>query len=501
MRPLRIYLANVGFRRPLYPLATPPLGIMYLAAYLRDRFETVIRLCNQKLDNPSNEEIAREAIAFQADVVGFGAITPTAQGLGELTRRVRQGLPEALILLGGPHVSAFGAVALANTAADAAIAGEGEKAMEQVLNAHFGGGSLADVPGLFRRDEHGEIVTNPGAIPLIQDLDSLPFPAYDLIDLPRYWKRQSMPPIPRRRYVSLFTSRGCPYKCNYCHDVFGKRFRQHSAERVVEEVAYFQRQYGVDDFEFVDDIFNLNPKRLMSFCDLVHQRNIKMKIAFPNGVRTDIFSEESIDALVSAGMYFSSFALESGSPRIQEVMGKRLNIPRFLQGVAWAAERGVYTNGFAMFGFPHETAEDMRMTVDVACASKLHTMSFFTVTPFPGTTLYEACKERYPERLALLRYDDLNFGAARVNFSEVPDYVLFRMQREANARFFFNPRRMYRILRDYPKPHLLPMYAPMFLSRLTKGLFSAPEPRCTSEEQPYGHLVTASEPGTARKSV
>lgn len=102
MKRLRIYLANIGFRRPLYPLATPPLGIMYLAAYLRERFNVNVKLCNQKLDNPSNRQVAQEAIEFDADVVGFGAITPTAQGLGEVSAWVRQGLPNALILLGGP---------------------------------------------------------------------------------------------------------------------------------------------------------------------------------------------------------------------------------------------------------------------------------------------------------------------------------------------------------------------------------------------------------------
>lgn len=498
MRRLRIYLANIGLRRPLYPLATPPMGIMYLAAYLRQQFDVDLKLCNQKLDNLSNEDLAREAIDFKADVVGFGAITPTAQGLGEITRMVRQGLPDALILVGGPHVSSYGPAALDGTEADAAVAGEGEVALEAIIRAHFGGGSLADVPGIYRRLEDGTTTVNPGSIPLIKDLDELPFPAYDLIDVRKYWRRQSMPPIPYRKYVTLFSSRGCPYKCNYCHDVFGKRFRQHSAERVVDEVEFFQKQYGVDDFEFVDDIFNLNPKRMFDFCDLVHKRNLKIKLAFPNGVRTDIFTEDGIDALVGAGMYFSSYALESGSPRIQQIMGKELDIPRFLQGVAWAAKRGVYTNGFSMIGFPYETAADMQMTIDVACESKLHTISFFTVTPFPGTKLYDVCRERFPERLARLNYDELTYSTAMINFSDEPDEVLFKYQRKANARFFLNPRRMYRMLRDYPKPHLLPLYAPMFFARLTKGIFQPAKPRCLPEEQAINHELR---PPLAQPSV
>lgn len=483
-RPLRIYFANMGMRQPLHPLVSPPLGVMYLAAYLRTKFDCEFRLNNQKVANTSNRDIAREAAEFGADVVGLSALTPTAQGLGETTRYLREALPNALILLGGPHVSSLGPHALDDNVADAAVPGEGEVALEHILNAHFGGGSLADIPGIYWRDKDDQIRVNPGSVPLIQDLDALPYPAYDLLDLKPYFRLQSMPPIPRRRYISLFSSRGCPYKCNYCHDVFGKKFRQHSAERVADEVEYFHNQYGVDDFEFVDDIFNLNPKRLMDFCDLIHRRNLKVKFAFPNGVRTDIFREENVEALVSAGMYFCSFALESGSPRIQQVMGKQLDIGKFLQGVKWATDRGVYANGFAMLGFPTETAADMEMTVQAACESTLHTASFFTVTPFPGTELYDVAMRTKPHELMKLKYGDMRFTEIRINFSDEPDAVLFRYQREANRRFFSNPRRMFRILRDYPKPLWLPIYLPTFFNRVTKGLFTPPPPRCFPEEQP-----------------
>ena len=488
-RPLRVFLVNVGLRLPLYPLATPPLGIMYLAAYLRERFDVEIKLLNQKVRNDSNEEIAQMAAEFEADVVGFGALTPTAWGLADMTRGVRDRLPNALIALGGPHVSSFGAQSLEGTAADVAVPGEGEVALEAVINAYLDNGDFSAVPGIFRQTKEGELVTNPGSTPTVDDIDTLPFPAYDLINIRDYFKLQSMPPIPRRQYISLFSSRGCPYKCNYCHDVFGKRFRQHSAERVVDEVEYFSKTYGITDFEFVDDIYNLNPQRVMDVAALLKQRNLKIKIAFPNGVRTDILREPGVEALVESGMYFCSFALESGSPRIQQLMGKELDIPRFLQGVKWATDRGVYANGFSMMGFPHEREADMRMTMDVLCESTLHTMSLFTVTPFPGTKLYGEAMERKPEMLDQLstRYGKMNFASIMVNFSDEPDETLYKYQRMTNRRFFGNPWRIARLLRDYPKPHLLPLYVPILADRMFKGLTasksSPPPPRCFPEEQ------------------
>ena len=108
---------------------------------------------------------------------------------------------DALIILGGPHVSASNAAALEGNAADIAVPGEGERAMEEIIHSYFGGGSLADIPGIFWRSKESEIIPNPGRPLYIKDLDSLPFPAYDLISLPLYWHHQSFAAIPRRKYI------------------------------------------------------------------------------------------------------------------------------------------------------------------------------------------------------------------------------------------------------------------------------------------------------------
>jgi anaerobic magnesium-protoporphyrin IX monomethyl ester cyclase len=471
MKKLRMFLANLGHRRLLYPMVTPPMGIMYLASYLRTKFDLDIQLANQRESNCSNEELARQAVDFAADIVGFSSLTPSGHGFAPLTRMVRAGLPKALIVLGGPHVTSFNVKALADTAANAAVADEGELAFEQVIRAYFDGGDLGNIPGLIWRDVDGQVITNPGAMPPIENLDSLPLPAYDLIDLPKYWRLQSMPPLPWRRYASLVSSRGCPYHCSWCHRIFGKEFRTHSPERIVDEIQHFQRIYGVKDFEFLDDIFNLDRSRLAAFCDLLHRRNLRIRIAFPNGIRSDILTEEEVEALADAGTYFCSFALESGSPRIQRLMGKNLNIPRFLQAVEMAVKRGVFANGFAMLGFPTETEAEMRQTIDVASNSMLHTASFFTATPYPNTHLYDHVANTHAEQLAKLTYRDTDFSQISVNLSAVPDAVLFACQRRANRQFFFNPNRLWRILRDYPQPHLLSLYVPTYLARLTKGLF------------------------------
>ena len=473
MKKLRIFLVNVGLRSRLYPLATPPLGIMYIAAYLRERFPLEIKLVNQRVEDCSHDDIIRQIIDFDADIVGLGSMTPTAHGMPVIARGVRDAKPDTFIVLGGPHVSAFGKPALEHCpAADAAVAGEGELSMEMILRALHEGGGFSHIPGLMWRDKEGEIITNSGRVPVIEDLDTIPMAAYDLIDLSKYWRTQSMPPIPRRRYVSLLSSRGCPYACMWCHNIFGRAFRAHSAARIVDEVRHYVKTYGIDDIEFVDDSFNLSKERLLDFSDLLLKTNGPIKIAFPNALRADLLEESTVDALVDAGVYFCSFALESGSPRIQEFTGKRLNIPQFLKAIELSTRKGIFANGFMMLGFPTETEEEMQETIRVATDSQLHTASFFTVTPFPGTALYEYVKENLQERLKGMDYNDMDFCTMHVNMSTVTDERLFYYQRKAARTFFFKPSRIYRILRDFPQPHLLPLYAPIFLNRAIKGIFS-----------------------------
>lgn len=469
---MRIFLANIGFRRATHPLVTPPLGIMYLAGYLRSRFEADFLLLNQKVENTSNEKLVKQAQTFGAGIIGLSVLTPYAHYLPEITKGLRMALPDSLIVLGGPHVSAYGSASLEGNFADAAVPHEGEAALEKLVQAYLNGGDMSGVAGIHWRDADNNIVTNPGQVPYIKDLDTLPFPAYDLIDLPAYWKLQSMPPLRRRRYVSLFSSRGCPYRCIYCHRIFGNRFRYHSAERIVEEIEYYKKVYEIDEIEFLDDVFNFNNKRLNDFTELIQRKGLRVKIAFPNGVRSDILNENSIDALVDSGLYFCSFALESGSSRIQKYTGKNLDIPAFLRNVDYAVSRGVFSNGFVMFGFPTETEEDMKKTIEVACSSRLHTASFFTLTPFPGTDVYDIIKKTAPGKMRNLIYDDMEYSLAKVNVSDVADETLYKYQRKANWKFFMDPLRIGRILRDYPQPHMLPLYIPEFLLRATKGLLN-----------------------------
>ena len=469
-RRIRVFLANVGVRSFNNYWVVPPMGILMLAAYLREKMPVDLMLVNQRLDNCTPEALAQQAVAFNADVVGLSALTPNAHLLNPILRGVRAGLPDAFTLVGGGHPSALGPSVLETIEADAAVLGEGELLFEQAVRARFETGDLSQVAGLVWRASDGTIHTNPGHPGFIEDLDALPMPAYDLIDLPQYWSHQTIAPMSNRKYVSLLTSRGCPYGCIFCHKIFGKRMRVHSAERVVEEIAWFQRKYGVDDFELIDDTFNCDSARIIQICDLLRARGLRIRLAIPNGIRGDLLTETEVEALSSIGLYHCMIPLESGSPRIQSLIRKHLDIPRFLDACAMVAKRRIFIHTCCILGFPTETEAEMQQTIDIACEARSHTTSFFTAIPFPGTPLYDMVREQHPEKLARLSFDDATYTTVAANLTDLPDHVLHAYQRKAVRTYFMNPNRIYRLLRAHPQPLSLLSYFPLLCYRSLRGV-------------------------------
>lgn len=471
MKQLKLFLACLGRNTVNFPGTTPPLGILQLAAYIRNKFDADVCVVDQRAENCSLAEVARRAIKFEADVVGIGVLTSYAYMLQPLTQAIRDGLPDALIVLGGPHISSFGRASLEGNVADAAVRGEGERPLEELIAAHRAQTDFSHIPGLMWRDGSGEIIVNEGHLPFIEYLDSLPFPAYDLLDMRKYWKDISFGMLPPHRYMSVFSSRGCPRQCIFCHHIFTKRFRAFSAERVVAELKYYVDTFGIGEIEFLDDAFNHDADRVMKIVELSAKENLKLKLGFPNGLQCQTLTDGLLDALSDMGLYYTSLALESGSPRIQKRIGKHLSIPKFLWSVEATKSRGIFTNGFTMLGFPTETEEDMQATIDVACQSKLDTASFFTVVPYPDTPLHNELLKTHAQKLSEVHYADTDYTGVTVNFSDVPDRTLFAFQRKGWRRFYLNPRRLGYIIRDYPDPWFLPKLLPMFLLRSTKGLF------------------------------
>jgi radical SAM superfamily enzyme YgiQ (UPF0313 family) len=282
-------------------------------------------------------------------------------------------------------------------------------------------------------------------------------PAWDLIDYRKFWKTNGMAAVGVRPYLPIFTSRGCPYHCVYCHQIFGKTFRGRSPESVAEEVALIHK-LGTKDIEVLDDAANFDPDRFDRILELLLERNLRSVLNFPNGLRADIVRAESLDLLKRVGAGYVALAVETSCGRLQKLINKNLSLEKVSRTINMLADRRMLSCGFFMLGLPTETEEEMRATIRFACQSRLHLALFFTPNPYPNTALHEMFVKAGKMRPDLNTID-FEYTAAPFNASAMSDEVYRRLYRDAFLKFHLDPARIFRIVRDGPSGWDLPVRA------------------------------------------
>jgi len=437
-------------------VASPPLGLLYLVSAIRERFGDTVDV--QVLDMKSRvldpEWLDEPLRRWRPDVVGVSALNCEAASAEHIAKLAKGIDPKTVTVIGGPYPHRRAVELLESTHFDWIFDGMAERTFPEALRRHFDGEPLGtDIPGFSYRGESGPVLAS--GTDAVRDLDELPLPAWDLVDFDRYAHQPTMMmAIKGRRYATIFTSRGCPYKCNYCHDLFGKRFIYRSADRVLAEIELLYEKYGVDEFEIVDDIFNLHKPRLKKIMEEVTRRwPGKLHFCFPNGVRADIMDESVLDALAAAGTYAMAVAIETVTPRLQTLIQKNLDVERARKVIEWADQRGIMVSGFFMIGFPTETPEEIRATIDFARESRLSTAQFFTVTPQPETPLYELARAEGVEALAAIARDEKEGASYRNTFTwyeRAYDFPLGKLRRRAYRQFYFSPSRLWRLWNRVP---------------------------------------------------
>ncbi len=461
-RPCRILFIKSPQNDPSWKQVSHPLGLMSLAAYLRTNYRYESRILDLRLDGNGRFDLESAIRDYAPDVIGISALTHESDAVPRIAGCAKRVNAKVPVLLGGPHATAYPEKAVQIPGIDYLVVGEGEIAAGRLIERLLSGGDASDVKGIVYR--RGDRVISTGRGEFIEDLNDLPMPAYDLIDIEAYGRYDRMSRTGGGTYMSLFSSRGCPYRCAYCHNIFGKAFRSRSAEKLFEEIRHLHDMYGIRDFEILDDVFNLDRKRLVDFCDLIIGSGMKVSFAFPNGLRGDILDEQQLIKLRQAGAVFIGFAVETGSPRLQELIKKNIRLDKIKRNIEIAHSLRIHPHGFFMIGFPGETLEEMKMTVDFMISSRLHTCSFFVVMPFEGTELGEI--SRHMGEIPVHDFSMSYYTREFVNLTEVPSGKVNRIRRQALLRFYLNPFRLYVLARDFPNRRALVRLCRVFLRRL-----------------------------------
>ncbi|MCK6528582.1 B12-binding domain-containing radical SAM protein [Myxococcota bacterium] len=454
----RILLVKVArFGRPLPgapPITvSPPLGILSLASLLRERRGDRPAVLDMRLSGDLRralDDLAGALRAGRPEIVGLSALSVEHECTHAAAALVRRELPGAKVVVGGPHGTAYPRRVLQDPAVDFVVRGEGEEpllALRDHLVENGGRGAPPEGLGICHRVP-GEDPVVPDSHVGVAPLDEWPIPAWDLFDFDRYARHPvRMGQVSDGlRHAAMSTTRACPYRCTYCHNIFGKDFRTRSVDRVLEELELLRGRHRVRTIEFYDDVFNLDRRRMGAMLTGMMDAGLRFNLYFPNGLRADLLRDDEVRLLKAAGTKLVSVAVESASPRIQKRIRKNLDVDRVFDVVDLAARERLFVRGFFMLGFPTETEEEARATLDWAVRSRLHLASFFTVTPYGATEMADGLG--LDEHTAPL--DAMDFQTGVNTLSAVAPERLAALQQEGWRRFYFDPDRIRRIVRDSP---------------------------------------------------
>lgn len=425
---------------PQYNRDSPDLGLGYLAAVLREDghdVELMLRPSQMRSEGAFVEWLRRRRF----DLYGIKVFSCQARATQRTIALIREADPHATIVLGGAHPSAdphhlFHLF----PEADYGLSGEGEVGLRELTRVLTGGTNrkerLSGVPGLVWRDSDATRVNPPR---YVEVLDTLPFPAWDLMP------PVSFPHLPFNGYsrrhpiASMILTRGCPHRCTFCGaaTVNGRRLRMRSADNIIDELRLLISRYGVREIQFYDS--NCADRRgpLREVLRRIIAEGINITWCAPNGIRLDAVDEELVRLMAGSGCFQVNVGIESGSPRILKQIRKNLSLDMVRRSVALLRRGGIEVVGFFMFGFPGETREDIRQTLDLAMGLPLTGASFSIYCPLPGTDDYALTfREDRPHHDVL---DSFDFVRYENHLSELSAQELRAIQRRAYLRFHLRP--------------------------------------------------------------
>lgn len=371
-----------------------PLGLMSIAAYVRSKGFSVEIL----VDNLWGLKRQLGKLDLSQTVVGFSATTDVIEDAIELCDWIKAALsPDIYCMIGGIHATVMPQETLSGSKFDCLVQGEGEATVLEILG-RFSNGSKAPfgIAGTWEPGAAGEIRQGPSR-PLLQNLDDLPFPAFDLVDFSLWKGGIRTGGVHCQRVATLLTSRGCPYQCVFCgsKSMWARKIRAHSIPYCVELMEELIERYHLDGFSFLDDELVTDRKRILALCAEIRRRGLHRKIRWEAHSTATSANEEVFRAMKEAGCVNVRIGIESGSEKILRFLKKgQATVTKNYLAVRSARDAGLSVFGSFILGSPEETVDDVLETINFIRDSGLNSCAVFVAVPYPGTELFTICQEK-----------------------------------------------------------------------------------------------------------
>ena len=412
----------------------PRLGILSVATYLRlNRPDIEFRFLDCLALEMEFNDLEREIRDFKPDLVGIYCLTFTYIDCLRTAATIKRTNPKTKVCIGGFHATLYPEETLSQGDVDIVILGEGEQPVLDLVNYMDKGiPDIRDICGLGFK-ENGSLSINQNR-PVMKNLEDIPFPDYDLIDIHRYSHVLGRGNI----NLAIESSRGCPFGCVFC-DIRHTKFRYRSAESIVDEIERLVDK-GVHSFFTVDDNLTVDKKRVIKLCEMIVER--KLKIDFKVSSRVDTVNEEVLYHLTQAGCSRLSIGMESSKQKYLDFLGKNVTVDKIIKTIQSAHKVGLPFFAYVMIGLPDQTRDEMMEEVDFLRYHKVEYASFSLCTIYPKTLLYYQCLENgqldhdpWPE-FAMNPKRDIEVPFASNIYSPK---VLREIQLAVTRRFYFRP--------------------------------------------------------------
>lgn len=377
-----VLAAGGGFR--------PPLNLLYLAAVLRENGYQV-EIIDAPVQCTNYGELICKIKESRPDYCGLTAMTLTIGSAAMTAELIKKECPGCPVIIGGAHVSAVPEQTLTNCSSfDYGVIGEGELTLLELLEFLREKKDLSTVAGLIFRGKSGFIRT--GSRPFIQKLDTLPFPAWDL--LPDYVQTYRPSKIRQIRFPSAYlaTSRGCPFQCTFCTNiVHGRSFRSHSVDYLMRMIRHLIKRYRIKDVTLYDENLTIQKERITEFCTRISKE--RLDITWSCDARADSVTPGLLSLMYSAGCRSISFGIESGSQEVLDFYHKNLSLEQISYAVRETHKAGIITSGFFIIGGPTETEATINKTIAFAKSLDLDYFTPFYFNVFPEGPVYGTIRE------------------------------------------------------------------------------------------------------------